>query len=116
MMETVLENVCDSVCNILLSDLLNSFYVRVIQAKGRELYLRMKKKRGRIHKNLVQRFILHVRRCIQAAFNFYSKKDPNLNAKFYIDFRLINFNSGHYFKFSVLSKDYYNKNQFLTFY
>ena len=107
------ENFCDSVCDILLSDFLNSCYMHVIQVKGGKIYLRMKKKRGRIYKNLIQRFIQHVRRCVQAAFNFYTKKDPNLNAKFYIDFRLIHFNSGHYFKFSVLSKD---KKQFLNFY
>ena len=114
--ENMLEMFCDSVCDILPSDLLHSFYVRIVQSKGGKIYLRIKKKRGKIHKKLIKKVILHIKGCVETDFNFYSKKDQNLNPKYYIDFGLINFNSGHYFKFSVLSKDCYNENQFVNYF
>ena len=71
MTDVTLEKFCDSLCDIVLNDLLNSFYVRIIQSKEGKIYLRIKK-RGRIHKNLFEKFILHIKRCVEAAFNFYS--------------------------------------------
>ena len=44
MTEMILEKFCDSVCDILSSDLLDSFYVDIIQSKCGKIYLRIKKK------------------------------------------------------------------------
>ena len=44
MTESVLEKFFDSICDILSNDLLNSFYVCIMQSKGGKIYLRIKKK------------------------------------------------------------------------
>ena len=109
MSDITLEKICDSLCDIIVNDLLKCFFVRIFQSKEGKIYLRIKVKSGRIHKNLFAKFVLHIKGYVEAAFNFYSKKDENLNSNFYTDFRLIIYNSGHYFKFNVSPKDYYNK-------
>ena len=43
MAHVTLEKFWDSLCDIISNDLLNSFYVRIIQSKERKIYLRIKK-------------------------------------------------------------------------
>ena len=43
MTDVTLETFCDWLCDIILNDLLNSFYVRIIQSKEGKIYLRIKK-------------------------------------------------------------------------
>ena len=65
-------------------------------------------------KKLLNKYICHEERCVKTSFKFYSSKDASVNKKVLIDFRLIKFNSGHYFNFNFLCKEYYTNEQWKT--
>ena len=82
-------------------------FIRSLQGKNSNIYLRIKK-RGRIID--MRKFIdfkTTVFNCVNTSFNFYCQNDDLLNQSYFADFRLIKTNSGHHFHFICIYRDKY---------
>ena len=101
------EKLCDSTVDSLTFDLGKKLFIRSLQGKNSNIYLRIKK-RGRIID--MRKFIdfkTTVFNCVISCFNFYCQNDDLLNQNYFADFRLIKTNSGNHFHFICIFRDKY---------
>ena len=78
------------------------------QGKNGNIYLRIKRKRGRIvDPSKIIEFKTLVFNCVQSCYNFYCLNHYLLKENYFVDFRLIKTNSGHHFHFICICKDKY---------
>ena len=79
----MLETFCDSLCYILCCDLGDKFYARIFEQTKWKFTLKTEtKKRGRITKKSINKFIYHAERCVKLALIFILIKTRLLVKKF----------------------------------
>ena len=101
MSNETLEKFCDSIVDSLYIDLpRGQFFIRALQAKNGNVFLRIKKKRVRlVDVNKLNDFVTMIYNCVNTSYNFYCNLDLMFQEKYFVDFRPIKTNSGHPFHF-----------------
>ena len=114
MSEEILEKLCDIIVDVIHESYPSRiFLVKVSQAKNGNIYLIVRKKRGRFVGDEIEEFQERIYNIVPSVFNFFCIDNDQLGKNYLTNFKLIKSSSGHHFHFVLLCKDKYVNDKFL---